>query len=72
MDYWQALNELYLERQRLDKVIQNLEALSEGHRPAPISRRGRKNMSETERRAVSERMRNYWASRKQQDEPGEA
>jgi len=64
MDYWETLNELYRERQRLDKVIQNLESLVEGKQPPPISRRGRKNMSDAERHIVSERMRNYWAARR--------
>jgi hypothetical protein len=64
MDYWGAIGELYEERKRLDKVIQNLEALTQGQRPAPLSHRGRKSMTEEERREVSERMRNYWASRR--------
>jgi hypothetical protein len=69
MDYLGALEELYQERQRLDKVIRNLEALLEGRQPPPLSTRGRKSMAESERKLVSERMRNYWASRrKQQDE----
>jgi hypothetical protein len=69
MDYLGALEELYQERQRLDKVIRNLEALLHGQQPPPLSTRGRKNMAESERKLVSERMRNYWASRrKQQDD----
>ena len=69
MDYLGALEELYQERQRLDKVIRNLEALLEGRQPPPLSTRGRKSMAESERKLVSERMRNYWASRrKQRDE----
>ena len=64
MDYWATLEELNRERARLDKVIKSLEALAGGRQPAPISRRGRKSMSEAERRIVSERMRNYWASRR--------
>lgn len=65
MDYWETLSELYRERQRLDKVIENLEMLVGGKQPAPISRRGRKNMSDEERHLVSERMRNYWAARRE-------
>lgn len=64
MDYWGALAELYEERKRIDKVIENLETLHQGGRPAPLSRRGRKSMSETERQQVSDRMRTYWASRR--------
>jgi hypothetical protein len=66
MDYQGALEELYQERQRLDKVIRNLEALLHGKQPPPLSTRGRKSMSESERKIVSERMRNYWASRRNQ------
>jgi hypothetical protein len=64
MDYWGTLSELYRERQRLDKVIRHLQSLAEGGSPSPLSRRGRKSMSEAERKLVSERMRTYWASRK--------
>ena len=64
MDYWGALGELQQELQRIDRVIQNLEMLAAG-KPAPMmNRRGRKNMSSAERKLVSERMRNYWASRR--------
>ena len=70
MDYLGALEELYQERQRLDKVIRNLEALLARQAASqPLSTRGRKNMADSERKLVSERMRNYWASRrKQQDD----
>ena len=66
MDYQGALNDLYRERQKLDEVIRNLEALVGGRQPAPISRRGRKSMPDAERRIVAERMRNYWAARRKQ------
>jgi hypothetical protein len=66
MDYRTALDELYRERRRLDEVIKNLEALVQGKQPPPLSRRGRKSMSEDERQVVAERMRKYWASRRQQ------
>ena len=49
MDYRTALDELYRERRRLDEVIKNLEALVQGKQPPPLSRRGRKSMSEDER-----------------------
>lgn len=68
MDYLGALEELYQERQRLDKVIRNLEALIDGKQPPPVSTRGRKSMSDGERKLVSERMRNYWAARRQKHE----
>jgi hypothetical protein len=65
MDYRMALDELYRERRRLDEVIKNLEALVQGKQPPPLSRRGRKSMSEDERQVVAERMRRYWASRRE-------
>ena len=63
MDYWKALRELYAEKAKLDKAIATLESLVAGH-SEPVSRRGRKSMSEDERKEVSERMRKYWASRR--------
>jgi hypothetical protein len=71
MDYQGALEELYQERQRLDKVIRNLEALLDGRQPPPLSTRGRKSMDESERKLVSERMRNYWAARRKQQQKEE-
>jgi hypothetical protein len=71
MDYQGALEELYQERQRLDKVIRNLEALLDGRQPPPLSTRGRKSMDESERKLVSERMRNYWAARRKQKQKEE-
>lgn len=68
MDYFGALNELYQERKRLDDVIRTLESLAGGERPAPVTHRGRKSMSGAERKLVSERMRQYWASRRRADE----
>jgi hypothetical protein len=60
MDFWKALEELHAERERLSKMIASLEAASGmGSR-----RRGRKSMSAAERRQVSERMKQYWASRR--------
>ena len=64
MDYLAAIRALYLERQRLDKAIATLEALSKGEQVEPVSRRGRKSMPEAERAKVSERMKRYWASRR--------
>ena len=64
MNYWDALHQLQQERERLTTVIRNLEALVEGKRPGPLTRRGRKGMSPAERAEVSERMRKYWAARR--------
>ena len=68
MDYKRALNELYQARQQLSEVIRNLESLRQGKQPPPLSRRGRKSMPAAEREVVSKRMRNYWASRRRNQE----
>ncbi len=65
MNYWEALQELYAERKRLNGVIEHLEALARGLQPPHLGRRGRKSMSAGERKLVSERMKKYWASRRQ-------
>ena len=73
MDLSKTIAELYEERTRLDRVIASLEQLGESSSPVSIStpRRGRKFMSPEERREVSERMRRYWAGRKNtvEDQP---
>ena len=67
MDYWAAIRDLYLEKQRLDKAIAILEALSKGEEvEETVSRRGRKSMPKEEREEVSERMKRYWAARRTQ------
>lgn len=64
MDLYQAIQELYEEKRRLDQAIAALE--SQGFAPVPSrSRRGRKSMNDEERKQVSERMRKYWESRRE-------
>ena len=69
MDINQIIAELHEERNRLDGVIRSLEALMEdpdlnlGQLGAP-GRRGRKSMSQDERKAFSQRMRKYWEERR--------
>jgi len=65
MDVLKALRELYLEKTRIDRLIAICESkIKEQDRRLSRSKRGRKNMSADERKIVSERMRNYWASRR--------
>ncbi|MCS7314750.1 MAG: hypothetical protein RMI94_01735 [Bryobacterales bacterium] len=70
MDLYEAIRALHEEKKRLDRLIAVLEELQRNanhDRPAGSKkRRGRKGMSLEERRAVSERMRRYWAQRKLQ------
>jgi hypothetical protein len=72
MELSQTIKELCEERKRLDIVIAALEAIA---RPSGAeaaanavdpgrSRRGRKSMGSEERRQVAERMRAYWAGRR--------
>ncbi len=69
MDLDQAIRALLEEKKRLDHLIAVLEELERGsnHIQTPArKRRGRKSMRPEERRQVSERMKRYWAQRKQQ------
>ena len=70
MDLRAIIRELMKERERLDELIQFLESAAQTgyQRPRktkPGSRRGRKFMGEAERKMVSERMRGYWAARRE-------
>jgi hypothetical protein len=70
MDLYKAIQDLYAEKDRLERVIASLEELqrSAGSLPdvsKPSRRRGRKSMSPEERQEVSERMKKYWESRRQ-------
>ena len=67
MDVVMALGELYREKKRLDLAIAKLEAHQGGDTrelDGPALQRVRKSMSAEERRAVSQRMADYWAARK--------
>lgn len=74
MDLYKAIQDLYAEKEKLERVIASLEELQRtaGAVPPPLSkpvkRRGRKSMSSEERQEVSERMRKYWAGRRK-DQP---
>lgn len=70
MDLYKAIQDLYAEKEKLERVIASLEELqrSAGSMPAlpkTSQRRGRKSMNAEERQEVSERMKRYWASRRQ-------
>ena len=77
MDLYKAIQELYAEKEKLERVIASLEELQRNAGdlpelpPKPVKRRGRKSMNTEERQEVSERMRKYWAGRRQPkpDEP---
>ncbi len=73
MDLYKAIQELYAEKEKLERVIASLEELQRTSGNVPVlphsgKRRGRKSMSSKERREVSDRMKKYWASRRQNAE----
>jgi hypothetical protein len=69
MDVLKALRELYAEKARIDQLIGICEfKIKEQERRLTRSKRGRKSMSADERKVVSERMRTYWAKRREPDE----
>lgn len=70
MDLYKAIQDLYAEKEKLERVIASLEELQRSadslpSLPKPVKRRGRKSMSAEERQEVSERMKKYWESRRQ-------
>ena len=69
MDIYRVINQLRLERIRLDSIIKALESLDEEDSPGP-KRRGRKFMGDSDRKAVSERMKRYWEKRRQKASAG--
>ncbi len=74
MDLYETIQDLYAEKERLERVIASLEALlGVGKADTPKLRgakRGRKSMGASEREAVSARMKSYWDRRRRdQDKP---
>ena len=69
MDLYRVIRELVQERDRLDRIIQSLETemdTADENGRVPAKRRGRKSMDGPARKEVSERMRRYWAKRREQ------
>jgi len=72
MDLHKALQDLYAEKEKLERAIASLEELQRtasslpGALPTP-KRRGRKSMNQVERKEVSERMKKYWAGRRRRE-----
>jgi len=73
MDLNKAIRELYAEKQRLEEAIASLEGLLNAKTSAEAlnldelrrkKHRGRKSMPPDERRAVSARMKKYWAQQR--------
>jgi hypothetical protein len=69
MDLTKTIQDLYAEKEKLERVIASLEELqraadANSHVISRPTRRGRKSMGSQERQEVSERMKKYWASRR--------
>lgn len=70
MDLYKAIQDLYTEKEKLERVIASLEELQRSagalpSLPKAARRRGRKSMNAKERQEVSARMKKYWESRRQ-------
>ena len=69
MDLYRIIGDLVEERNRLQRIIESLEAM-EGQTAKPVrtapAGRGRKSMDHAARKEVSERMKQYWAKRREQ------
>jgi hypothetical protein len=73
MDLYKVIQDLYAEKEKLERVIASLEELQKTAGTLPqvpqvSNRRGRKSMNSNERKEVSERMKKYWASRRKAGE----
>ena len=73
MDLYKAIQDLYAEKEKLERVIASLEELQRAAEGGQVmlrggKRRGRKSMGDGERAEVSERMKKYWASRRKEEE----
>jgi hypothetical protein len=75
MELQKTIDDLYLEKARLDRVIAAVEGLQQTVAPRPLPRvprkRGRKSMDPDERLEVSQRMRKYWADRRAEERSGD-
>ena len=73
MDLYRTIQDLYEEKDKLERVISSLEELQRtaviaGVPLPPPKRRGRKSMAPDERLEVSERMKRYWEARRKRKE----
>jgi len=75
MDLYRIIRDLVDERNRIQRIIESLQDSPrrgrKSKRPA-AKRRGRKSMDDAARREVSERMKRYWAMRRESAAPGDA
>jgi hypothetical protein len=69
MDLTQILAQLYAQRDRVRQVIAILEQFQQEKNTAVLAhkKRGRKSMGTEERNVVAERMKTFWANKRQQE-----
>jgi hypothetical protein len=65
VDFERAIQALHDELKKVDHAIATLEGLISGKAVKSRRRRGRTSMSAEEREVVSERMKRYWAKRRE-------
>jgi hypothetical protein len=73
MDLEKAIRDLLAERDRINGIITQLELMQKHQGTTPPrnqKQRGRKSMSDEERIIVSNRMRQYWESRRKAKQNG--
>jgi hypothetical protein len=70
MDLEQKLRQFEIQKRKIELAIAELEQLqgTDGGGGVLANRRGRKSMGSEERLEVSERMKRYWANRREQRE----
>ncbi|MDP9169406.1 MAG: hypothetical protein M3N54_02205 [Acidobacteriota bacterium] len=74
MDLYRIIGELVHERTRLIRIIESLEGMQQSGgkstSPRSVKARGRKSMNPAARKEVSERMKKYWAKRREEGAAG--
>lgn len=73
MDLYRIIGELLEERNRVQRIIESLELMEAGvDEPvyAKPHKRGRRSMDASARKAVSHRMKQYWAKRRAASQVG--
>lgn len=73
MDLYRIIGDLVEERNRLQRIIESLEAMDGISAKQVKTRRvsrGRKSMDHAARKEVSERMKLYWARRREEGQQG--
>ena len=68
MDLQETIRQLEIQKRKVELVIAELEQLQGKEGGVSPNRRGRKSMGSEERQQVSERVKRYWANRREQRE----